>query len=183
METCLPSGRLCRLLTSLNLDNHSPRHQAFQVSRATAGTQMWLWNPGRASHAGDTEDRQARGLLAVLPLLSPYNRGSPTRKGGVPAHCPERSRGREGAGLGPSSSEGQLVRPPTSTNSASTAGGMSLPAPAQRHRSAGAGASPARTARPLEPSLVLEFCQGNKVTGLPEGQTVCRAWAHIGGCL
>lgn len=101
METCLPSGHLCRLLTSLNLDNHSPRHQAFQVSRATAGTQMWLRNPGRASHAGDTEDRQARGLLAVLPLLSPYNRASPTRKGGVPAHCPERSRVREGGGSGP----------------------------------------------------------------------------------
>lgn len=95
METCLPSGRLCRLLTSLNLNNHSPRHQAFQVSRATAGTQMWLRNPGRASHAGDTEDRQARGLLAVLPLLSPYNRASPTRKGG-PCPLPREEQGARG---------------------------------------------------------------------------------------
>lgn len=183
METCLPSGRLCRLLTSLNLDNHSPRHQAFQVSRATAGTQMWLRNRGEPAMPGTRRTARPVGCwLCCRSSVLTTVRLQRARGGSLPTA--QRGAGCErGADLGPSSSEGQLVRPPTSTNSASTAGGMSLPAPAQRHRSAGAGASPARTARPLEPSLVLEFCQGNKVTGLPEGQTVCRARAHIGGCL
>lgn len=100
METCLPSGRLCRLLTSLNLDNHSPRHQAFQVSRATAGTQMWLRNRGEPAMPGTRRTARPVGcwLCCRSSVLTTVRL---QRARGVPAHCPERSRVREGGGSGP----------------------------------------------------------------------------------